>query len=78
MQIAELVGVQDRPLEFLGVQGLALPGIGLFFAVAPAAGSLPSPSGLLLPAIVIVALVLINAVFVAAEFAIAGVRDTEL
>ncbi|HRQ15145.1 MAG TPA: CNNM domain-containing protein, partial [Promineifilum sp.] len=58
--------------------GLALPGIGLFFAVAPAAGSLPSPSGLLLPAIVIVALVLINAVFVAAEFAIAGVRDTEL
>ena len=58
--------------------GLALPGIGLFFAVAPAAGSLPSPSGLLIPAIVVVALVLINAVFVAAEFAIAGVRDTEL
>lgn len=58
--------------------GLGLPGIGLFFAAASMAEALPSLTDLFVPVIVIVLLVLINAVFVAAEFAIAGVRDTEL
>ncbi len=58
--------------------GLALPGFGLVFATASAMESLPSLTGLIAPSIVILLLVLINAIFVAAEFAIAGVRDTEM
>ena len=58
--------------------GLALPGLSLLFAAAEAAEALPPLTDLFLPSVVILALVLINGVFVAAEFAIAGVRDTEM
>ena len=58
--------------------GLGLPGISLFFAAASMAEALPSLTDLFMPVIVIVLLVLINAVFVAAEFGIAGARDAEL
>ncbi len=50
-------------------------------ALAPLAASseeLPSPMTLLVPAIVIIILVLINGFFVAAEFAIIGVRPSEI
>lgn len=60
------------------VFGLGLPGLSLAFATASAVEALPSLSSLFLPSIVILLLVLINGIFVAAEFAIAGVRDTEL
>ena len=58
--------------------GLGLPGIALLLAAAPATEPLPPLTGLILPSFVIVGLVLINALFVAAEFAIIAVRDTQL
>ncbi len=56
---------------------LGLPGMGLFLAAA-SAESLPPLTDLLIPAVVIFILVVINGVFVAAEFAIIGVRDTQM
>ena len=58
--------------------GLGLPGIGLFVAAASVLEALPSPTTLIVPFFFIIMLILINAIFVAAEFAIAGVRDTEM
>ena len=58
--------------------GLGLPGVSLFFAALAAAESLPSPTALIIPIIVILVLVIINGLFVAAEFAIIGVRDTQM
>lgn len=58
--------------------GLGLPGISLLITAGAAAEALPSLTGLVLPLIVVMAMVLLNGLFVAAEFAMAGVRDTEL
>ncbi|HOU40780.1 MAG TPA: hemolysin family protein [Promineifilum sp.] len=57
---------------------LGLPGVSFFVAAAAAGESLPSFTVLIVPAIVIFVLVIINGVFVAAEFAIIGVRDTQM
>jgi CBS domain containing-hemolysin-like protein len=57
--------------------GLGLPGIG-FFAASVAAQELPSPAVLIIPIVIILLLVIINGVFVAAEFAIIGVRETQM
>lgn len=64
-------------IKFL-LLGLGLPGIALLLAAASANEPLPSITSLILPAFVIAGLVLINALFVAAEFAIIAVRDTQL
>ncbi|MEM7114923.1 MAG: hemolysin family protein [Chloroflexota bacterium] len=58
---------------------LGLPGTALFALAAAAEGEgLPSPTTLIIPFIVIIILVLINGYFVAAEFAIIGVRPTQM
>lgn len=56
---------------------LALPGIGFFLSIL-AQEALPSPAGLLLPLLIITVLVLVNGFFVAAEFAIIGVRPSRV
>jgi len=55
----------------------AFPGVA-FFAVALTAEGLPSPSTLLLPGLVILLLICTNGFFVTAEFAINGVRPTQI
>lgn len=57
--------------------GQGLPGISPFITAA-AAAALPPLTTLVIPLLFILLLAVINGVFVAAEFAIAGVRDTEL
>jgi CBS domain containing-hemolysin-like protein len=56
---------------------MGLPGIA-FLASALAEEGLPNPSDLLLPTVIIFVLVLINGFFVAAEFAIIGVRPSRV
>lgn len=58
--------------------GLGLPGVSLMLMAVAAAEDLPPVTSLLLPAVVILLLVLINGLFVAAEFAIIGVRETQM
>lgn len=58
--------------------GLGLPGVSLFLAALTATETLPSVTILIVPMIVILVLVIINGLFVAAEFAIIGVRDTQM
>ena len=60
--------------------GLGVPGLGMAFLVGAAAaeGSLPPLSALILPLFVVVVLVAVNGFFVAAEFAIIGVRVTQI
>ncbi len=55
---------------------LGLPGV-TFFAAALSAG-LPGPETLIVPSLIILLLVLLNALYVAAEFAINGVRLTQV
>ncbi len=55
----------------------AFPGVA-FFAAALAAEGLPSPATLLVPGLVILLLICTNGFFVVAEFAINGVRPTQI
>ncbi len=57
---------------------LGIPGMSLFVLLAAVGESLPSISTLLLPIGAIFFFVLLNGFFVAAEFAIIGVRSTQL
>ncbi len=56
---------------------LGLPGIILFIAALSEEG-LPQPQNLIIPAIVIIVLIIANGFFVAVEFALIGVRPTQL
>jgi len=56
---------------------LATPGLLLFLAAAGSEG-LPNPGTLLVPGLIILLLVLINGFFVASEFAIIGIRTTQM
>ena len=57
---------------------LGIPGISALIVLTAAAESLPGLTALIIPSIVIIVLVLLNGFFVAAEFAIIGVRATQL
>ncbi len=57
---------------------LGIPGISLAVLVAAAESEMPGIGELVLPALTILVLVLINGFFVAAEFAIIGVRATQV
>ncbi len=59
----------------LGVPGLS---VAILTGVAAAEGSLPSLTTLIIPIVVIIILVILNGFFVAAEFAIIGVRATQI
>ena len=61
-----------------GLLGLGLPGVSLFAATLAAAQAAPSGAGMIVVMLFIIILVLINGVFVAAEFAIIAVRETEI
>jgi CBS domain containing-hemolysin-like protein len=63
--------------KFLALS-LSLPGVAFFLAGVAAAEELPPVTNLIWPMIIIFVLVIINGVFVAAEFAIIGVRDTQM
>ena len=56
---------------------LASPGVAMM-AAAVVNQDLPSPSSLILPLFIITVLVLLNGFFVAAEFAIIGVRPSQI
>jgi CBS domain containing-hemolysin-like protein len=58
--------------------GLGFPGVSLLLLAVAAAESLPPFGDLILPLIVIFLLVILNGLFVAAEFAIIGVRETQI
>jgi CBS domain containing-hemolysin-like protein len=56
---------------------IGLPGVG-FFAFALASEGLPHPSTLIIPGMIIFLLLLLNGLSVAAEFAIIGIRPTQV
>lgn len=62
----------------VGLLLLAVPGLGVAATAVAAVEGLPSPTVLIVPFLVILLLVLINGFFVAAEFAIIGVRPTQM
>lgn len=58
---------------------LMIPGMSFLFLVFDAAeGTLPSITVLIVPLIIIIILILLNGLYVAAEFAIIGVRPTQM